>query len=104
MAMSKALLGLTLFLFSVGCGSQTPTVEPTPESTPWLFPEPQIELLANDDFQVRGLAVKSLEKMGAKAEIAIPALEKLLEDKEPKIRVLAERALKTIREELGEAN
>ncbi len=91
-----------MLLLTIGCGkSSVPTVEPTPEKTPWLFPEPQIKLLSSGDYRVRGLAVKNLAKMGAKAEMAIPALEKLLEDKEPNVRVIAEDALKKIREELG---
>ena len=93
-------------LFQVtGCGKKVvPTVEPSPEETPWLFPEPQIKLLESDDMRVRGLAIKNLEKMGAKAEIAIPALEKLLDDKEPNIRSLAEEAIKKIREASGNSS
>ncbi len=100
MTMSKVFLGLLMLLITVGCGGSTkPTVEPSPEKTPWLFPEPQIELLKSDDYRVRGLAAKNLGRMGAKAEIAIPALEKLLENKneEPKVRAVIEKALKQIR-------
>lgn len=104
MKISKTFLGLLILLLSSGCGSPTPTVEPTPESMPWLFCEPQIELLSENDFRVRGLALKNLEKLGTEAESAIPAIEKLLDDKEPKIRALAERVLKTIREAVAEGN
>ncbi len=101
MALSKIFLGLLLLFSAVGCGEPAvPTVEPTAETTPWLFPEPQIKLLTEKDFRVRGLAAKNLGRMGAKAEVAIPALEKLLEnEKEPNIRAVVEEALQQIRGE-----
>jgi len=104
-SLQKSFLGLLMLLLFVGCGTSAPTVEPTPESTPWLFPEPQIKLLSEKDLRVRGLALKNLAKMGAKAESAIPAIEKLLEkEKEPRIRTLAEKTLSQIREAVSEGS
>ena len=96
------LLGVLVLLLTTGCNNAKPAVEVSPETTPWLYPEPQIELLESDDVRVRGLAIKNLEKMGAKAEPAIPALEKRLEDEDPNIRDLAVQALATIRAEISE--
>ena len=94
-ALAVGVLGL---LLASGCNDNSGAkVEPSPETTPWLYPEPQIELLESDDVRVRGLAIKNLTKMGAKAEPAIPALEKLLNDEDPNIRDLAQEALATIR-------
>jgi len=99
MVVLKSFFGVLILFLFVGCGSSTPTVEPTLENTPWLFPEPQIELLKSEDYRVRGLAAQNLAKMGAKAKAAIPILEELLKDeKEPKLRILLEKTLTKIRE------
>lgn len=101
-AFRRILLCPLVLIATVGCGDGTPDVEPDPTTTPWLFPEPQMELLTSDDVRVRGLAIKNLGKMGARAEPAIPELEKLQEDEDEKIRALAEKALAEIRADLGE--
>lgn len=100
--MSKLLLGIIIGIAAAGCGRSPDVAEPTIETTPWLFPEPLIEQLAAKDFRARAVAARSLGRMGAKAESAIPALEKLLEDEHPKVRELAQEALDKIRASIGE--
>lgn len=102
MTFLRSLLYSWACLATIGCGNAAPEVQPDPETTPWLFPEPQMELLDADDVRVRGLAVKNLGKMGARAEPAIPQLEKLREDPDENIRALAEKALADIRADLDE--
>jgi hypothetical protein len=100
--MPKVLLGFLLILAAAGCEKTPTTAEPTLETTPWLFPGPQIEQLTASDFKARAVAARSLGIMGAKAEAAIPALEKLVkEDKHPKVREVAAEALKKIRQATG---
>ena len=102
--MTRLLLGLLLILVSVGCDRGPSVPEPTLETAPWLFPEPQIEQLTSRDYKARAVAARSLGRMGAKAEAAIPELERLLEDKNPKVRVIAKEALEKIRTELREVS
>ena len=102
MAMSKLLLGFMIALVSAGCDRSPQVAEPTLEKTPWLFPEPLIKQLAATDFKARAVAARSLGRMGGEAEAAIPELEKLLEDKHPKVRELAAEALEKIRAAVGE--
>jgi len=91
-----------MLLLTTGCGTPLPTGEETPENMPWLFPEPQIELLTAENFKVCGLALKNLARMGAKAEPAIPAIEKMLDnEKNDNIRALGEKTLSEIREASG---
>jgi len=102
--MAKLLLGLLLILVSVGCDKAATVAEPTPETAPWLFPEKQIELLDDRDFIVRALAARNLGNIGARSESAIPELEKLLEDENPKVRKIAAEALEKIRAATGGAS
>lgn len=100
--MSKMLLGIMIVLVSAGCDQAPRPAERTPETTPWFFPEQQIELLTKSDFMVRALAAHNLGRMGARAEVAIPDLEKLLKDEHPKVREMAAEALERIRAEVGD--
>jgi hypothetical protein len=97
MGKSKVILGFMVILVSAGCGRSPQTSEPTPEIAPWLYPQKQIELLKAADFKARAMAARNLGNMGAAAEVAIPELEKLLEDENPKVRVIAKEALEKIR-------
>jgi len=99
--MSKLLLGIMIALAFVGCDKSPEVAEPTVETTPWLFPEPLIKQLTSADFRARGVAAIGLGNMGAKAEAAIPELEKLLEDENPNIRKVVKEALEKIRADLG---
>ncbi|NOY43484.1 MAG: HEAT repeat domain-containing protein [Planctomycetes bacterium] len=99
--MSKLLFGLLMILVFAGCDKGPVPAERSPETTPWFYPEPQIELLTAPDFKTRAVAARNLGKMGAKAEAAIPELEKLLEDKNEKVREIAKEALEKIRAETG---
>jgi len=99
--MSKLFLVFLLILVSAGCDSGPKGAEPTLENAPWLFPGPNIEELSAPDFMARAVAARSLGRMGAKAEAAIPELERLVqEDEHPKVREIAEESLKKIRAEL----
>lgn len=101
--MSKILLGVMLALFTMGCGEDpVPTVEPSLETTPWLFPEKQIEMLAVSDFKIRARAARNLGNMGAKAESALPELERLLEDENDRVQAIAKEAIEKIRADLAE--
>jgi hypothetical protein len=87
--------------FVGGC-DKTPPLSTDPELTPWLFPEKHIEGLKNTEWMVRGLAAHHLGNMGAKAEAAIPELERLAkEDPVPKVRENAAAALEKIRKATG---
>jgi hypothetical protein len=87
--------------FVGGC-EKTPPPSTDPEKAPWLFPEKQIENLKNTDKVVRSLAAHHLGNMGAKAEAAIPELERLAkEDPDPKVRENAAAALEKIRKATG---
>ena len=100
--MSKMIFAIVVGLVCIGCSDGPDLVEPTLETTPWLFPEPNIEQLSSEDFQARAVAAKSLGRMGAKAEEAIPHLEKLIEeDENPKVREVAKTALDQIRAAVG---
>ena len=100
--MLRLILGCLLIFLSVGCDKTPSVAEPTPETTPWLFPETQIKQLKASDFKARAVAARSLGKMGARAEAAIPELERLAnEDKNPKVREIAAEALEKIRAEVG---
>jgi len=100
-AMLKILLTMMLAVVSVGCGDKTvQTVEPSPEKTPWLYPDKQIEMLSISDFKIKARAAINLGNMGAKAESAIPELEKLLEDENEKIQKIAQEAIDKIRADL----
>jgi hypothetical protein len=71
---------------------------------PLLAPEsiaPLIDALSSQDFQVWVLAKGALGNIGPEAKAAIPALEKRLRDKDPKIRV---GAAETIGELGGDPN
>jgi len=98
--MLKLFLGMILVLVAAGCERKPIIAEPSLETTPWLFPGPTIEQLTAKDFKARAVAARSLGRMGAKAEIAIPELEKLLEDENPMVREIATEALEKIRADL----
>jgi len=99
----KLLASILMILVFVGCGKTIEVAEPTPESTPWLFPEQNIEQLASSNFRARAVAARNLGRMGAKAKDAIPHLEKLVEeDKNEKVREMAAAALEKIRDEVGD--
>ena len=101
--MLKLFLGIIIVLVSAGCDRSPKVAEPTLETTPWLFPEPLIEQLSATDFKARAVAARGLGRMEAKAEVAIPALEKLVaEDEHPKVREVAQEALEKIRAAIGE--
>jgi len=102
--MPKLLLGILFVLATTaGCDTGPKVADPTLEKTPWLFPGPNIEQLTAADFKARAVAARSLGRMGAKAEAAIPELEKLLKDKHPEVREVAAEALKKIRAATGES-
>ena len=50
--LSKIILGFLVILASAGCGRSPQTADPTPETTPWLFPQKQIEMLREQLAQV----------------------------------------------------
>jgi len=103
--MLKLSLGILLVLIAAtGCDTGPKAAKPTLEKTPWLFPGPQIEQLTAKDFRARAVAARSLGRMGAEAEAAIPELEKLLEDSNPKVREIATEALEKIRAATGGAS
>jgi len=105
MTISKLFLAFLLILVSVGCDKTPKAAEPTLETTPWLFPGPNIEQLAASDFMARAVAARSLGRMGAKAEAAIPELERLIkEDKNSTVREIAAESLEKIRAATGGAS
>lgn len=78
-----------------GCGRSAE--EPAADGTsPWRDPAVQIKLLSERDTRVRCLAIRNLERMGADARSAIPALEKLRRDPNPKIQAAVAKALEKI--------
>jgi hypothetical protein len=93
--LGTALLGGLAFLFT-GCGQQAPPSEIPLEKTPWLNPTKQIELLKSSDYQLKVLAARNLGRIGAGAAAAIPELEKLREDKNPKVSKAASEAIEKI--------
>jgi len=99
--MLKLILGIIVLLMSAGCDSGPKAAERTLETTPWLFTGPLIEQLSSADFRARAIAARSLGRLGAEAEAAIPELEKLLEDESPEVRKLVEEALEKIRAAVG---
>jgi hypothetical protein len=101
--MLKLLPSLLLILVFAGCGKTVEIADPTPETTPWLYPEQNIEQLASSDFKARAIAARNLGKMGAKAKDAIPELEKLVaEDGNEKVREMAAAALEKIHAAVAE--
>ena len=52
-----------------------------------------IQLLGDDNREVRSRAAKALGQIGTEAKPAIPALSQLLEDQDPYVRSQAARAL-----------
>ena len=86
-----------------GCGDRT-TATPTPEKTPWLFPDKQIELLKSSDDRAKTLAARNLGNIGAGAVAAIPELEKLSNAKNPKLRKSVHEALEKIRAAAAESD
>jgi len=101
--MAKLFFSMLLFLVAVaGCDSGPKAAEPTLETTPWLFPGPNIEQLSARDFRARAVAARSLGRMGAEAKAAIPELERLVkEDENAKVREIATIALEKIRAATG---
>jgi hypothetical protein len=86
-----------LLIAAGGCGSDRPNVVPSAETTPWLVPAKQMELLGSTDVRTRTLAARNLGNLGSAAAEAIPALEKLRDDKDPKVRQAVDEALEKIR-------
>jgi HEAT repeat protein len=78
----------------VGCSE--PAAAPPPDA-PWLDPKQQIELLNQSDNRLRMLAARNLGRLGAQASEAIPHLEKMAEDPDPKVSQNAREALEKIR-------
>jgi HEAT repeat protein len=82
-----------------GCGRSAPPPITDPAKAPWLLDASvQIEGLNDRDYRIRGLSAFNLGNMGAKAEHAIPILEKLAtDDPNTKVRENAREALEKIR-------
>lgn len=78
----------------VGCSDPPP--EP-PQDAPWLDTSQQIELLKQKDARLKALAARNLGNLGAEAAQAIPELEKLIHDPNPKVSESASQALEKIR-------
>lgn len=84
----------TLFL---GCGDDS--VKPAQEEeVQWKDPAKQIELLEAKEPLVRRMAAGNLGRMGADAKDAIPALEKLKDDPDPKVQEDAKKAIELIQQ------
>jgi hypothetical protein len=78
----------------IGCSE--PTATPPPDA-PWLDAKQQIELLNQNDARLRMMAARNLGRLGAQAAEAIPHLEKMAEDSDPKVSQFAREALEKIR-------
>jgi hypothetical protein len=86
---------VALVALTAGCGGEPP---PLPlEKPPWLIPMEQIKLLTHDDARIRKLAAKNLGRIGAGAAEAIPELENLRDDEDPKVSKAAVEAIEKIR-------
>jgi hypothetical protein len=83
----------------VGC-SETST-QPPPDA-PWLDVKQQIELTRQNDVRLRTLAVRNLGNLGAQAAEAIPRLETLASDPDPKVSEHAREALAKIKAATGQ--
>ncbi len=83
----------SVVVVALGCA------EPTPPKTdlPWRNVDEQTKLLKNSDFRIRALAAFNLGNLGAAAKDAVPKLQQLKEDPEPKVRKAAETALTKIK-------
>ena len=90
----KLLAAVLLAAALVGCSE--PAAAPPPNA-PWLDAKKQIELLNQNDARIRMLAARNLGRLGAQAAEAIPHLEKMAADPDPKVSQNAREALEKIR-------
>lgn len=80
----------------VWAGCSEPPAKP-PQDAPWLDASQQIELLKQKDDRLKALAARNLGNLGAEATGAIPLLEELTRDPNPKVSESASQALEKIR-------
>lgn len=89
---------MTVLLISgFGCGKKGPAVDPVPENSAATNPKELIGFLDAKDDRVRVMAIGNLKRLGPAAVDAVPKLEKLAKDKNPKIQQAAQEALKAIK-------
>lgn len=102
-AYAALLAAASLWLSAAaGCSSE-PDAAPPPNA-PWLDPKQQIELLNQKDIRLRILATRNLGNLGAQASEAIPRLEAMTSDPNPKVSQNAREALEKIKAATAEAN
>lgn len=91
-----SLVTLFSIVSALSCSKSSPPIDTS--NAPWLDLQVQIKNLRDKDFRVRGVAAFNLGNLGAKAESAVPELERLAqEDAEQKVRERAKEALEKIR-------
>jgi hypothetical protein len=90
------ILFAAVLLTAAVIGCSEPAAAPPPDA-PWLDPKQQIELLNQNDHRLRILAARNLGNLGAQAAEAIPHLEKMAADPDPKLSQNAREALEKIR-------
>jgi hypothetical protein len=84
-------------------GCSGPPAAPPPDA-PWLDVKQQIELTKQNDVRLRTLAVRNLGNLGAQAAEAIPRLETLASDPNPKVSEHAREALAKIKAATGQTS
>ena len=84
-----------LVLGAPGCGQPPPPA--AVENAPHRDPAKQIELLNSNDPVVQLLAIDNLRRLGPEAAVALPELEKMKGDSDPRVQKAARDAIDAIR-------
>jgi hypothetical protein len=96
------MLFAAVLLTAAVIGCSEPAAAP-PADAPWLDPKQQIQLLNQNDNRLRILAARNLGRLGERAAEAIPHLERMAADSDPKVSQNAREALEKIRAATGQS-
>ena len=97
----RAILSAAILWTVAHAGCTEPPAAPPPDA-PWLDVKQQIELTKQNDVRLRTLAVRNLGNLGAQAAEAVPRLETLAADPNPKVSEHAREALEKIKAAMGQ--